>query len=248
MTEQPIIEVIHGEALTVMRGMPAESFDTIIADPPYSSGGTTSAARQADPVSKYVQSTTKRQDVSFEGDARDQRSWTFWMTLWLLEAYRLAKTSGRLYVFTDWRQLPSTTDAVQAAGWVWRGVIPWDKGRGSRAPHTGYHRHQAEYVVWATKGPVPRADGRGPFEGLIRARVPAPKLHPTQKDVEGVMHLVRATPPGGRILDPFAGSGTTLVAAALAGYDATGIELSGYYVGVIRERLAREVASCAIVR
>jgi hypothetical protein len=51
------------------------------------------------------------------------------------------------------------TDVMQAGGFVWRGVIPWDKTESSRAPHTGYFRHQCEYIVyslppWAAAWPV----------------------------------------------------------------------------------------------
>jgi hypothetical protein len=60
--------------------------------------------------------------------------------------------------FTDWRQLPMLTDVLQAGGFVWRGVMPWDKTESSRAPHTGYFRHQCEYVVW---GPRWRAWPKG---------------------------------------------------------------------------------------
>ena len=54
-------------------------------------------------------------------------------------------------VFTDWRQLPLTSDALQIAGWTWRGIIPWDKTESCR-PQLGLYRNQAEYVLTATHG------------------------------------------------------------------------------------------------
>jgi site-specific DNA-methyltransferase (adenine-specific) len=137
-----------------MRQLPPGKFDAIITDPPYSSGGLSMSSRQQDPVSKYVQHGTQRKDITFHGDQRDQRSWSYWLTMCLILAADQLRTGGRLYMFSDWRQLPTATDVVQAAGLLWRGIIAWDKGRGSRAPHTGYHRHQCEYIVWATKGNV----------------------------------------------------------------------------------------------
>jgi site-specific DNA-methyltransferase (adenine-specific) len=51
--------------------------------------------------------------------------------------------------------------------------------------------------------------------------------------------LVRlVTPPGGTVLDPFAGSGTTLVAATLEGFDAIGIEMTDDYLPIIEGRVA----------
>lgn len=63
--------------------------------------------------------------------------------------------------------------------------------------------------------------------------------HPTQKP-EGLMrYLVRlVTPPGGRVLDPFTGSGSTLVAAEAEGFDSTGIELGAHNCEITRRRLA----------
>jgi len=228
----------EGDCLDILPAMPCQSVDAIITDPPYSSGGLHKAARSRDPVKKYVQTGTRRFYLTFSGDHMDQRSWQFWMLLWLRHAVRLLKPGGRFYMFIDWRQLPSATDLVQAAGITWRGIIPWDKGRGTRAPHTGYHRHQCEYVIFGTLGDVGRADGRGPFEGCLRCSVPSNKLHPTEKPVAILRELVRAVPPGGVVLDPFAGSGSTLVAAVSEGYRAIGIEREPEYCDIIRKRMA----------
>ena len=63
--------------------------------------------------------------------------------------------------------------------------------------------------------------------------------HPTVKPVALMRHLVRlVTPPGGVVLDPFAGSGTTLVAAILEGLDCIGIEMTDEYLPIIEGRTA----------
>jgi DNA modification methylase len=63
--------------------------------------------------------------------------------------------------------------------------------------------------------------------------------HPTVKPVALMRHLVRlVTPPGGTVLDPFAGSGTTLVAAVLEGFDAVGCEMTDEYLPIIEGRVA----------
>lgn len=62
--------------------------------------------------------------------------------------------------------------------------------------------------------------------------------HPTVKPLDLMRWLVRlVTPPGGRVLDPFAGSGTTLVAALNEGFDAVGIEREDEYVTIARARI-----------
>ena len=62
-------------------------------------------------------------------------------------------------------------------------------------------------------------------------------FHPTVKPVELVRYLCRLVcPPGGTILDPFAGSGTTLVAAMLEGFEAVGVEITEEYVPIVVAR------------
>jgi DNA modification methylase len=66
-----------------------------------------------------------------------------------------------------------------------------------------------------------------------------PSTHPTVKPVALMRHLVRlVTPPGGTVLDPFAGSGTTLVAAVLEGMNAIGCEMTDEYLPIIEGRVA----------
>jgi site-specific DNA-methyltransferase (adenine-specific) len=58
----------------------------------------------------------------FEGDVRDQRWFTLWTALWSSEAWRAGADGCHLVAFSDWRQLPALCDAVQAGGWLWRGI------------------------------------------------------------------------------------------------------------------------------
>lgn len=63
--------------------------------------------------------------------------------------------------------------------------------------------------------------------------------HSTQKPVELMEWLLALTvPSGGRVLDPFCGSGSTLVSAACLGMDAVGIELDPHWCEVARQRIA----------
>ena len=63
--------------------------------------------------------------------------------------------------------------------------------------------------------------------------------HPTQKPLEIIERMVKASCPlGGVILDPFMGSGTTAVAAQRCGRDYVGFELNGTYCDMIEKRLA----------
>ena len=236
------VTLYHGESLRILATLQDESIDAVITDPPYSSGGMTRSDRTADPSTKYVQTATMKTRPSFSGDNRDGRSWDYWASLWINECLGIVKEGGYCLIFTDWRMLPTTTDAIQSGGFVWRGIVSWDKGLGSRAPHTGYFRHQCEYVVWGTKGTSEPASHAGPFPGAFQFNVKqSDKFHMTGKPTPLMRELVRVVPPNGRVLDPFAGSGTTLVAAKLEGRKAIGIEQSEEYCETAANRLSQGV-------
>ena len=131
------IEVIHGDCLDRLRGIPDGSVDAVIADPPYSSGGLMRGDRTASTNSKYVRNSAVGMRGDFDGDTRDGRSWLYWCALWIKECLRIVKPGGYFLMFSDWRQVPTATDAIQCGGFVWRGIITWDKGRGARAAPQG---------------------------------------------------------------------------------------------------------------
>ena len=136
------IRILHGDCMRLLREMKSDSVDAVLTDPTYSSGGMTLATKQQDPAQKYQQTGTRKKYPAMLGDNKDQRSFTVWATLWLSECWRIARDGAPLMVFTDWRQLPSVTDAIQGAGWLWLGIVPWNKR--SCRPSRGRLKHQYE--------------------------------------------------------------------------------------------------------
>lgn len=236
--EREGIALYLGDALELLPLVPPGSIDAVITDPPYCSGGRTAAERTMSPITKYCQNSNDCGRPTFQGDARDQRSFAFWCTLWMLRCRQALKPNGYVLSFSDWRQLPTMTDVIQAAGYTWRGIIAWDKGGGARAPHKGYFRHQCEYVAWGTNGACPAAIHAGPFPGCYFHSVKkSDKHHMTGKPTPLMLDLVNVVPPGGIILEPFAGSATTLVAALETGRRAIGFELTKEYCQIAAARL-----------
>jgi len=168
------------------------------------------------------------------GDGKDQRALTAWAMLWLSECWRIAKDGAPLMLFTDWRQLPAMTDAMQGAGWFWLGIVVWNK-RSSR-PQLGKFRQQCEYILFGSKGrfqPAHRTCFPGVFDVPVATQA---KVHLTSKPVPLVRELLAVTKPGAIVLDPFLGGGTTAVAALETGRRCVGIELSEEYAKIARER------------
>lgn len=231
--------VIHGDCLAVLREMAPESVDAVITDPPYSSGGLYRGDRAQSTRDKYLQSGKIASDYarhSFTGDNLDQRAWTSWAAEWLSLARSATKPGGVAAVFTDWRQIGALCDAVQWAGWIWRGIMVWDK-KNSR-PQPGRPRQQCEFIVWASNGSLDVKRNAPYLPGIFTAPPPTgeKRQHQTEKPLALMRDIVRICETGGTVLDPFAGSGSTLEAAILEGFSAIGIEKDDHYINVARQR------------
>lgn len=224
--------VVRADALELLKALPDECLDAIITDPPYSSGGAFRGDRDATPREKYTKAKNPQPD--FEGDCRDQLSQLSWCALWLSQAYRAAKPGAPVCVWTDWRQIALTMLAVQCGGFVVRGIRPWTKG-GQGRPQLGRFRNDAEYVVWGSKGAMPLSRRIGGSSRVLAGAADHPPVrsakrrHLTEKPEEVMRGLVRICEPGGLILDPFAGGGSTGVAALREGYRFLGSEITSVY-------------------
>ena len=151
----PSWEVLQGDSLLVLPTLKPNYYGALFTDPPYCSGGRTAGEKAKSPSDKYCSGGASGARPDFEGDSRDQRSYLAWSMLWMLQAYRLLKPQAIIGVFTDWRQLPVTTDALQAAGFTWYGTVVWDK-TGSCRPAMDRYANQVEYLIWGAKGKLPR--------------------------------------------------------------------------------------------
>ncbi len=232
-----MIQVLQGDCLQVIKQLEPGSIGGVVTDPPYSSGGQSISAKQQATSKKYTSTKGACPYPDFAGDNKDQRSWTSWMAAWMYEARMVCKEGAPIVVFSDWRQLPALTDAMQWAGWIWRGVLPWDKT--NARPQKGRYRQQCEYVAWGSNGAMPMTRDVPVLPGIYRYPSPTgdARLHQTQKPVELMRALIRIVEPGETILEPFAGSGSTLEAAELEGYNAVGIEIMAANVEIIKRRL-----------
>lgn len=232
--------LVRGEALTLLRELPDASVDAVVTDPPYSSGGAFRGDRLAATGSKYVINGTHTVRPDFAGDNRDQRSFAYWCVLWLSECLRVSKPGSPVCLFTDWRQLPTVTSALQAGGWVWRGIWVWDKTEGVR-PTMGRFSSQCEYVVWGSAGAMPVERGVGVLPGVSRHYCnPAEKHHQTGKPPAVMQELVRIAVGGGIVLDPFAGSASTGVACLREGRRFIGFEITEQYFTIAEARMRAE--------
>lgn len=224
-----------GDALTILPTLPADSFDLVLTDPPYSSGGLHIGTRQQAPTAKYAFHGGHRAH-DFAGENMDQRSWRHWCLTWLNECHRVLKPGHVIAVFIDWRQLPTLTDALQMAGFSWQGVAVWDKTTSGCRPRRNGMKQQAEFIVWGSKGTL-RQDADVYLPGVFQARRSKQDWHATSKPLPVVEQILALAGPAGSVLDPFAGGATVLKAAASQGLQAVGCEK----VPAIHHRAAQDL-------
>lgn len=234
-----MIDLIHSDAFSALPGLEAESFDAVITDPPYSSGGKAMSRKQGKVgAEKYFDHA----DKDFDDGTRDQLAHRLWTTDWLRLCHRLIKPGGWCMVFSDWRQLPLTCMAMQCAGFIWQGVNIWHKPNG--LPQLGRFFRADEFIVIGSKGEPPggmklRGTGAVTYSQMWQGMLsPKERYHATSKPVALMRHLMQVLPPGSHVLDPFAGGGATLVAAAELGHHATGIEVTADNYETARRRVA----------
>jgi site-specific DNA-methyltransferase (adenine-specific) len=180
-----------------------------------------------------------------------------------LMASTLGPEQGRAWVDVGATQLHVWLDALREAGFVRSTTVAWDYGLSTadtawgswQSPSAPHLRYGFEPVICAWAGEWQRTapagmehwrDGLGNWQGLCRNvwRIPpgasARAEHPAVMPLELAARAIRlSTWPGEVVLDPFAGTGTTLLAARLLGRRAVGIEVSERYCEQAVKRLAQ---------
>ena len=236
------VAIYHGDCREILPRIAPGSIDLVLTDPPYSSGGMYRADRSKSTAAKYqLGHETHRTYAAFAGDNRDQRSFEKWCDSWMSECLKLAREGTGLGCFIDWRNVSCVIDAVQVAGWVYQGLLPWYKGSDQR-PIKGWFRRNVEFIVMATAGPVERGPSSDGIcqDGMLDHRINgADKLHQTQKPTGVFADIMRTRPDWQTLLDPFMGSGSALVAARGLGRKAVGIEMEERYCEVAARRLSQ---------
>jgi site-specific DNA-methyltransferase (adenine-specific) len=237
-------EIIHGDALDVLRGMPDASVDAVVMDPPYCSGGFSEAARRQ-AKGQGLRSETIRAEGWFASDNMGTSGLMWLMRQTCREANRILRSSGSMIVFTDWRQVVNIVPPIESTGFRYTNCVVWDKG--SAGLGAGF-RAQHEMALHFTKGsPVYHDRSTGNVIRCPRQNHNT-REHQTQKPVAIMASLVRVVAPiAGTVLDPFAGSGSTGVACVETGRSFIGIEREATYVEIARRRIADAQAQASLL-
>lgn len=193
--------IIHADSLTVLRQMEPESVDAVITDPPYGIN--------------YVSQTGAK--------VKNDTAPFIWF---LYDAFRVLKPGGSIICFTRWDVQQTFIDAMKLAGFKVKSEVIWDKVIGGQGDLKAQFSPSHENIIFAIKGKY-SFPGHRPRDLVTYQKLASSQMiHPTEKPVGLLTNLISSvTKPGDLIVDPFAGSGSTCVAAKKTGRRFIGIEL-----------------------
>jgi DNA modification methylase len=215
------ISLYHGDCRDVLSELPVGSVDLVLTDPPYGKQfvGEGKATRKAN-----IRADGARQGVRVVRQA-------------LFAALPVLARGAHVLVFCHWESWPDFYDALCPLVPIKNALI-WHKDRGGAGDTEMEYARDFEVILYGAHGRRPisgRRDG-----AVIRGFPPvgANRLHSTEKPVPLLEYLIgKHCPPGGLTLDPFAGAGSTLVAARRLGRRGVGVEIDERYCRITAQRL-----------
>lgn len=207
----PYDRIIHGDCLEVLPRLPEGCANFVLTDPPY--------------LANYRDRAGRR----IAGDDNDR-----WLKPAFAGMFRALERDSFAVSFYGWHQADRFLAAFRGAGFRIVGHLVFPKRYASTTRYLRY-RHECAYLLAKGSPRVPALT----ISDVIDWRYSGNRLHPTQKPLAALVPLVDSfSRPGGLVLDPFAGSGSTLVAARALGRRFLGIELDAAYHRLAAERLA----------
>src|SRR6266481_1230056 len=195
---------------------------------------------------------TRHREFTMAAGEMSEEAYTAFLASFIRNAIAFSTDGSIHYLCIDWRHLPELLAAARPLYADWKNLLVWNK---SNAGQGSFYRSKHELVGVFKNGAVPHINNFGlGAKGRHRSNVldypsvnclhPARRgeleLHPTVKPVALVADLIRdCSRRNGVILDPFGGSGTTVLAAERTGRIARVIELDPLYVDVAVRRWER---------
>jgi site-specific DNA-methyltransferase (adenine-specific) len=221
----PWVTLYHSRCEDVLPTLDAASIDLVLTDPPYGISY----------VSNYRQQ-------KFDAIAHDHAVPVEWVS----ELRRVAKFRTAVYWFACDDSLEETRNALLSIGFGLNTMLVWDK-QVFTAGNLNDYGQQTEYIVFGTNGPTRLNGSRDPNLLSVPRINPRVMVHPTEKPIPLLSYLImRSTGADEVVLDPFAGSGSTLIAAKDLGRKAIGIEIEERYCEIAATRLAQSVMAFGV--
>jgi len=227
--EREGIEIWQGDCLEVMPNISPANL--IVTDPPYGINYSSRGGPRCRDKEKHLK-TAIAQDLSLN-------------PRWFTACCSALIEKSAIYSFCNFKSYCEMTALIKDAGFKIKTPLVWNKGNHGMGDLRGDYGNRIELCIYAVKG---RHILNGSRDGnLLSFQRPsdAHRLHPTQKPVDLLLYLIEKSSVANEIvLDPFLGSGSTLVACVKAGRRGVGIELSEEYCEIAAKRVDEAIEEC----
>ena len=221
--------IVCADCLEVLKNIPDNSIDLVCTDCPYKvvSGGC--SGKSLFSASKYLKNAKevaqgkmfRFNDIKFEN--------------WLPEVYRVLKEGTHCYIMINGRNLAELQKQAEKVGFVFQQLIVWEKGN---AMPNNWYLQACEFILMLRKGKARKINKRNTKNILKIKNIIGNKCHPTEKPIELMEVLIaNSTNENDIVLEPFAGGGSTCIAARNLKRRFIGIEIDEKYAKIANERL-----------
>lgn len=242
------IELHNGDCLEVMRSIANNSIDLVATDCPYKivSGGCRKipkdGERETSGILTHRHKDNKRTDwVDAVRTGKMFANNDIEFKDWLPDVYRILKDKSHCYIMVNSRNLAELQKQSEKVGFKFQNLLMWDKG--NVTPNRWYMQG-FECILMLRKGGAKNINNLGSSNILKVPNIIGNKTHPTEKPI-GLMRILieNSTQPNEIVLDPFMGSGSTMIACLNTNRKGIGIELDKHYFDVASKRITDHQAT-----
>lgn len=254
--EDLIGKITCADCLDILKQLPDESIDLVCTDCPYkicSGGCTTGIYGNESKVREYEKDLesgrmllkgTKHINLGgsvFNDSSKYVRAGTLFANNeikfedWLPEIYRVLKDNTHCYIMVNGRNLAELQKQAEKVGFVYQNLLVWEKGN---ATPNKFYLNACEFILMLRKGGERWINNMGSKTILRVPNIIGDKCHPTEKPVPLMEILIaNSTNENDLVLEPFAGGGSTCIAAKNLNRRFIGIELDEEYCKIANKRL-----------
>jgi DNA modification methylase len=212
-------QIIFGDSVTELQKLEKNKFDLLLTDPPYGMDFKSGWNKKDKIENDKLQETKK---ILFDV---------------LENSIPLLKDDAHFYIFGNIDYLPEIITIIENFLTI-KNILIWDRQVIGMGDLQTYGRSY-DVIYFGYKKEFRKLNGTRDRDVLNFQRIdPSKNIHPTEKPLEIIEYLIKkSTNENDHILDPFAGGGSTLLAAKNLNRFATGIEINEEYYNLIKSRI-----------
>lgn len=203
-----------------------ESIDLVVTDPPYKTitGGDSNGANSIRPKGML------------SGNRKLFKYQKLKISDWMSETYRVLKQDTHCYIFTNTLNLSEMLEESKNIGFKLHNLLVWEK---NNCTPSQFYMKNCEYILFLRKGKAKWINDIGGSKTVHQFNnIIGNKQHPTEKPVDLLkFYISNSSNKNDIILDPFAGSGSTLIACKELNRQYIGYEIDEKYYNIANKRL-----------